>query len=230
MLCGLLSIEVNAELVEIAVKLGLDLRERVGWALIRGGLIGPVRVHHQPRAVVDVEPLLAHGALRLVVALHHHVVVRLRHVRCAVTEAQHNLLIAWVASAFHADGALLTTNRGFIQVVHRHIWSIVPFLAIVLLQHEGVIGFKQVPHARRLLPVQAANTGYDIVIHRERLVHKLAHNGALAPAVRGLLELVQVVRLHRVGLVLVRRGAMRAATAHKSARCREEEEISLAKH
>ncbi|EPY33120.1 hypothetical protein STCU_02478 [Strigomonas culicis] len=216
--------------MEVAVELGLNLGERVGRSLIRGGLIGPVGVHDEPRAVVDVEPLLAHGALGLAVALHHHVVVRLRHVRRAVTEAQDELLVTGVARALDADRALLTANRRLVEVVDRDVRALVPLLAVVLLQHKRVIRLEEVPRLRGLLPVEAAGAGDDIVVHGEGLVHELAHDGALAPAVRGLLELVQLVGHHRVALVLVGRGAVVATAAEGSARGREERQLCLAEH
>ena len=178
---NLLGVEVDGELVEVAVELTLDLSEGVGGSLIGGGLIGPVGVHDQPGAIVDIEPLLAHGALVLRVTLHHHVEGGLGNVGGAVTEAHKNLVVSGVTLSLNAHGAVLGTERGLVEVRDANVRLLVPLLTVVLLENEGVIGLEHGPDTSRLLPVPASNTSDLIVVQRDVLIKKTANDGALGP-------------------------------------------------
>eukprot|EP00672_Neobodo_designis_P028525 CAMPEP_0174853762 /NCGR_PEP_ID=MMETSP1114-20130205/29558_1 /TAXON_ID=312471 /ORGANISM="Neobodo designis, Strain CCAP 1951/1" /LENGTH=269 /DNA_ID=CAMNT_0016088429 /DNA_START=63 /DNA_END=872 /DNA_ORIENTATION=+ len=199
----LLDVQVDAELVEVTVELALDLRERVGRTLVRRGLVGPVRVHDEPRAVVDVEPLLAHGALVLAVALHHHDVHGLGDVRGAVTEARDELVVTRVAERLDTDRAVLRTDGGLVQVVDRHVRLVVPLGAVVLLHDDGGAVVESVPRAGRVLVQRTRRAGHLVVVQHVVLVKHLAHDGVVLEHRQVVLVVGEVVRHVRVRLVFV---------------------------
>jgi hypothetical protein len=199
----LFSVEVDGELVEVTVEFGLDFGEGVGGALVGRGLVGPVGVHDEPRAVVDVVELLAQRALVGRVALHQHHVRRHRDVRRAVAVALHDLVVAGVAGRLEADRAVLAADGRLVEVRDTDVGFVVPLLLVVLLEHEGIVEAEVVPRARGVLVARALGALDLVVVHDGGRVEHALERGVLVEGREIAGPLADVVGLVGELLVLV---------------------------
>lgn len=189
--------------MEVTIEFSFDFGEGVGRAFVGGGFVGPVGVHDEPGAVVDVVELLAEGALVGGVTLHEEHVGGHGDVGSAVTVALDDLVVAGVAGGLETDGAILAADGGLVQVGDADVGLVVPLLLVVLLEHEGVVKTEVVPSAGGVLVTGTFGAGDLIVIHDGGNVHHALEKRVLVELGEIAGCLGDVVRLIGELLVLV---------------------------
>ena len=218
--------------MEVTIEFGFDFSEGVGGTFVRSGLVGPIGVHDEPRAVVNVVELLAERALAGHVTAHEHHVGRHGDVRGTVTVALDDLGVTRVAGGLETDGTILTADGGFVQVLDADVGTLVPLFLIVLFEHEGVVEAEVVPSTGGVLVTGTLSTSDGIVIHDGGAVHHALQERVLVELGKITSPLGNVVRLIGIFLILV--GEMdveRTATGEENASGSEEERLlSFAEH
>lgn len=218
--------------MEVTIEFSFDFSKGVSGAFIRSGLISPVGVHNEPRTVVNVVELLAHGALVGHVTTHEHEVRRHGNVRSAVTVALDDLSVTRVAGGFKTDGTVFTTNRGLVEVSDADVGALVPLFLVVFFEHESVIKAEVVPSTSGILVTSTLSTSDGIVVHDGGAVHHALQERVLVELGKIASPFRDVVRLIGVFFILVGKMNVEVTTTRKenASRGKEKSVLSATEH
>lgn len=156
--------------MKISVKLWLNFRKRIRRSFICCRFICPIRMHHKPWTIVNVERLLTHWTFVDRVAFHGHKVIWLGYMWCTIAKTKNYTYVPWIASSFNAYRTLLWSKRRLVQVIHCNIRFIVSLFTVVLFEHKRLICVKSVPYTCRLLPIKTRRSSDKVIICRDCLI------------------------------------------------------------